>query len=49
MAQVEQKSWCNEKYSRRECLKIVGIPKTVTESSLEETAWNIFEELGVSI
>ena len=42
-SKVEQKSWSNEQYSRRECLEIVGIPKTVSDSSLEEAAVNIFE------
>ena len=44
--QIERKPWSNEQYSRRECL---DIPKTVTDSSLEETALNILEEMGVTI
>ena len=49
MVQVERKSWSNEQYSIRECLEIVGIPESVTDSPLEETGLNIFKELGVSI
>ena len=49
MVQVEQKSSSNEQYSRRECLETAGIPESVTKSSLEETALNIFKELSVSI
>ena len=49
MVKVEWKSWSNEQYSRRECLEIVGIPESVTDSSFEETALNIFKELGVCI
>ena len=49
MVQIEQKSWSNEQYYRRECLKIVGIAESLRDSSLEETALNIFKELGVSI
>ena len=49
MVQVERKSWSNDQYSRRECLEIVGIPESLTNSSLEETALNIFKGLGVSI
>ena len=49
MIQVERKSWSNEQYSRREYLEIVDIPESVTDSSLEETALNIFKELGISI
>ena len=30
-------------------LEIVSIPETVTDSLLDETALNIFEELGASI
>ena len=49
MVQVERKSWSNEQYSRRECLEIVSILESVTDSPFEKTALNIFEELGVSI
>ena len=49
MIQAERKSWSNEQYSRREYLEIVDIPESVTDSSLEETALNIFKELGISI
>lgn len=49
MVQVKRKSCSNEQYSRGECLEIVAIPETVSNSSLEETALNIFKWLGVSI
>ena len=49
MVQIKRKSWSNEQYSRRECLEIVSIPESVTYSSVEETALNIFKELGFSI
>ena len=49
IVQVEEESWSNKQYSRRECLEIVGIPETVINRFLEESALNIFEELGVSI
>ena len=49
MVEVEQKSWSNEQYSRRESLEIVGIPETVINSSLEETTLHIFKELDISI
>ena len=32
LVQVERKSWNNEQYSRRECLEIVVIPETMTNS-----------------
>ena len=49
MVQVKRKSWSSEQYFRRECLKVVGIPESVTVGSLEETALNIFKELGISV
>lgn len=49
IVQVERKSQSNEQYPKRECLEIAGIPETVSNSSLEETALNIFDELGFSI
>lgn len=49
IVQVEEESWSNKQYSRRECLEIVGISETVINRFLEESALNIFEELDVSI
>ena len=50
MVQVKRKSWSNKQYVRRECLEIVvSILESVTDSSLKETALNVFKELGVSI
>ena len=40
IVQAERKSWSYEKYCRHECL---GIPETVNNSSMEETALDIFE------
>ena len=34
MDQVERKSWSNDPHSRRECLEILEIQETVTNSSL---------------
>ena len=49
MVQGKRKSRRNDQYSRRECLEIVGIPESVTNNSLEETALNICKEFGASI
>ena len=49
MVLFKRKSWSNEQYSRSKCLKIVSIPESVTNSSLEETTLNIFKEFGTSI
>ena len=49
MAQGKRKSRRNDQYSRRECLAIVGIPESVTNNSLEETALNICKEFSASI
>ena len=36
-----------EQYSRRECIKIIGIPSSITNDLLEEHVLLIFEKLGV--
>ena len=36
-----------EQYSRRECIKIIGIPRSITNDLLEEHVLLIFEKLGV--
>ena len=33
---LERQCWANAQYSRRECLEIVGIPRSVDDNSLEE-------------
>ena len=33
---TEEKCWANEQYSRRECLKISGIPESVSDNTLLE-------------
>ena len=33
---LERQCWDNAQYSRRECLEIVGIPRSVDDNSLEE-------------
>ena len=36
-----------EQYSRRKCIKIVGIPSSITNNLLAERVFLIFERLGV--
>ena len=41
---VERKCWANEQYSRRECLEISGIPKSIQDDDLEDCVTKIFNE-----
>ena len=43
---LKRQCWVNAKYSRRECLDIVGIPCEVSGEILEEKVLNIFGKLG---
>ena len=43
---LERQCWVNAKYSRPECLYIVGIPREVSGKVLEETVLNIFDKIG---
>ena len=38
-----------EQYSRRECIKIAGVPNSITNELLEEHVLLIFERLGVTM
>ena len=46
---LERQCWANAQYSRRECLKIVGIPRSVNDNSLEEKVIQVFEKVGCNI
>ena len=36
---LERKCYANEQYSRRECLKILGIPAEVGDKDIEKKVW----------
>ena len=46
---LERQCWANAQYSRRECLEIVGIPRSVDDNSLEEKVIQVFEKVGCNI
>ena len=46
---LERQCWANAQYSRRECLEIVGIPRSVDDNSLEEKHFHVFEKVGCTI
>ena len=46
---LERQCWANAQYSRRECLEIVGIPRSVDDNSLEEKVIQVFEKFGCNI
>ena len=46
---LEKQCWCNEHYSRRECLEISGIPSNTRDDKLEETVLEVFQKIDVTI
>ena len=46
---LERKSWSNEQYSRRECLKISGLPSSTEDSQLAGTVLQTFEKVDVKV
>ena len=46
---LKRQCWANAQYSRRECLEIVGIPRSVDDNSLEEKVIQVFEKVGCNI
>ena len=45
----ERQCWANAQYSKRECLKVVGIRCSVVNNSLEEKVIQVFEKVGCNI
>ena len=46
---TERQCWANAQYSRRECLEVIGIPKTVESTDLEHTLCKVFNSIGFDI
>ena len=46
---AERKCWANEQYSRRECLEISGIPKSIQDYDLEVCVTKIFNECDTPV
>ena len=46
---LERQCWANKHYSRRERLKISGVPESVTDKGLEGKVLNLFEKIDVEI
>ena len=46
---TERQCWANAQYSRRECLEVIGIPKTVESKDLEHTVCKVFNSTGFDI
>ena len=49
LVNMERHCWANTKYSRWECLDIIGIPSEVEPDVSEENVVNIFEKLSRAI
>ena len=46
---TERECWANAQYSRRECVEVIGIPKTVESKDLEHTICKVFNRIGFDI
>ena len=46
---VEKQCWANAQYSRRECLKVVGLPFSVKIKDLEAKVCSVFNRIGVAV
>ena len=46
---LERQCWANAQYSRRECLEVAGIPRSVDDNISEEKVIQVFEKVGCSI
>ena len=46
LVSMERQCWANAQYSRRECLRLVGVPRSISDGDLEEKVLKIFEKVG---
>ena len=46
---TERQCWANAQFSRRECVEVIGIPKTVESKYLEHTVCKVFNSIGFDI
>ena len=46
---TERQCWANAQYSQRECVEVIGIPKTVESKYLEHTVYKVFSSIGFDI
>ena len=49
IANTERQCWGNAQHSRRESVKVIGIPKTVESKDLECTVCKVFNSIGFDI
>ena len=49
LASMEHQCCANAQYSRRECLELVGVPRSVSDGDLEEKVLKIIEKVGCPI
>ena len=49
LTSLERQCWANAQYSRRECIEISGIPKSVEDNALESTFCKIFDKVGMEM
>ena len=46
---IEKQCWTNAQYSRRECLKISGIPSSLSDNDLEDIVCKAITKAGVEV
>ena len=46
---LERQCWSNCQCSRRECLELSGLPESIENSELEDTALQLFKKLDVEV
>ena len=46
---TERQFWANVQYSRRECVEVIGSPKTVESKDLKHTVYKVFNSIGFDI
>ena len=49
LVSMERQCWANAQFYRRECLELVGVPRSVSDENLEEKVLEIFEKVGCPI
>ena len=49
LVDLERQCWANAQYSRREYIKVVGIPNSVNKNELEDKVLTVFQKIGCEL
>ena len=49
LVDLERQCWASAQYSRRECIEVVRIPKSVNNNELDDKVLTVFQKIGCEL